>query len=104
MAGWLMAPYLGWTAYATALTTKLWIDNPSARESEARARLTRAVRRVAFKKRPGGGGGAAPPRAPSLDRPGGKGAAASAAAIEAAAVVAAEKAVAAATAAEGKLA
>ncbi len=99
LAGWLMAPYIGWTGYATALTAKLWIDNPSARESDARARLTRAVRRVAFKVAPRRGG--APPRAPSLERPGGKGAAASAAAIEAAAAAAAEKAVAAAVAVKG---
>ena len=99
LAGWLMCPYLAWTSYATALTTKLWIDNPSARESEPRARLTRAVRRVVLRKK---GSGAAPAKQPSLERPGGKGAAASAAAIEAAAAAAAEKAVAAAAvAAEG---
>ena len=97
LAGWLMAPYIGWTGYATALTAKLWVDNPSARECEPRARLARAVRRVVLRKE--AGGRAPPPRQPSLERPGGKGAAASAAAIEAAAAAAANKAVAAATAA-----
>ena len=30
-AGQLWAPYLAWLLYATALTVKLWIDNPAAR-------------------------------------------------------------------------
>jgi translocator protein len=113
LAGWLMVPYVAWSGYATALTAKLWIDNPSARESEPRARLRRAFRRVSLRKGGGGGSGRsgrggsaapAPVREPSLERPGGGGAAASAAAIEAAAAAAADKAVAAAAAVDAKLA
>eukprot|EP01026_Neomeris_dumetosa_P024428 TRINITY_DN20353_c0_g1_i1.p2 TRINITY_DN20353_c0_g1~~TRINITY_DN20353_c0_g1_i1.p2 ORF type:complete len:166 (+),score=21.40 TRINITY_DN20353_c0_g1_i1:264-761(+) len=29
-AGWLMAPYLGWILFATALNYRLWKDNPNA--------------------------------------------------------------------------
>ena len=35
---------MGWTAYATLLTAKFWIDNPQARCGETRARVQRKVR------------------------------------------------------------
>lgn len=43
-AAQLLYPYLGWTAYATLLTAKFWLDNPQARCGEARARAQRRVR------------------------------------------------------------
>lgn len=84
-------PYVGWTAYATLLTAKFWIDNPQARCGAARARAQRRLRHAL-----GGGRRAdSPPPSPGAPgrggRPSSAAAAASAAAAPASAAVAASE-------------
>lgn len=74
----LLLPYLGWTAYATLLTAKFWLDNPQARCGAARAKAQRRIRHALGGARRADSPPPSPKRAPSSSSSGAKEAASAA--------------------------